>query len=555
MTSKPHSASDFESLVAIAGGNPTHTDSLNFTEHQSASHQNPSAFQPDALATSLYSSNHVGVPTLAPVTNLNGWAAKQDWARHQALIKRLYLYEKKALGEVMRFMESQHGFKATSVLHVIVGSAASLISLSVKMYKTQIKRWGLDKKNKEFEMRAIVRKRKQRADEGKSSVIRVRGQPRDFAEVLRYWDRKGVSIDDLIARQTASPTPEAVELFTPLSSPILTPQVLAIPERIFRCIRDYFQGSFESGKWVRTEPIYERYSIKDEENAAGRYVVELSDQCLIACSLFKRNMFHEAGQTLIAATAKITNILAAEHPRSLTFLFRLIVNVRDQRRDELAVIILRQFSALGKVLLGSEHPLSRICKWANSVNASDFDDVVVRCMKCMADKFESFVGPMHMSTISSRVELVKVARKGNACIQMLQVLLGECEKTLRPDDLRVLWVRTWLADEYFHTSYYVQAWTMSQKNIAYVQSMNDAQPYTYEEDLYMVAKCQYALGEVDSAIATLHEVIESGMSRWGPQDSRAGCWYVTLEDWYLEQGRWSSAAEVRDWREKLLEPI
>ena len=36
------------------------------------------------------------------------------------------------------------------------------------MYKTHIKQWGLDKKNKEPEMRAIVYKYQQRADQGKN---------------------------------------------------------------------------------------------------------------------------------------------------------------------------------------------------------------------------------------------------------------------------------------------------------------------------------------------------------------------------------------------------
>lgn len=422
------------------------------------------------------------------------------------------------------------------------------------MYKTQIKRWGLDKKNKEFEMRAIVRKRKQRADQGKRSIIRVRGQIRDFTEVVRYWNRKGVSIDDLIARQTASPTPEAVEIFTPVSSPVLTPEVLATPERIFRCMRDYFIGSFESGTWVKTEPLYECYSIKDKEAATGVYLEELDLQCYLACLLFERNLFHEAGQTMIAATAKFKKILLAEHPESLAYLFRIVILVRGRGKGKLASIILRQLSALGKVLLGSEHPLSRIYEWTNSVHASGFDDVVFRCMEVMADQFEIFVGPMHQSTFSTRLTLMKMAQKGNPLIQMLQNFLGECEKTLQPYDHRILWARTYLAVEYFNESYYVEAWTLSQKNIdcsQHVQSLRGS----YGQDLYTVAFCQYALGEVDSGIATLHRAIDSRTSRFGLQDYQAKSWLVDLEDMYLGQSNWSSAAQVRDWREKLLESI
>ena len=107
---------------------------------------------------------------------------------------------------------------------------------SPKVYKTHIKEWGLDKKNKEPEIRAIIRKNKQRADQGKRSNFRVRGRDIPLAEVVRYSKRKGVSYDEIIARKTASPTPETVEVFTPVPSPVATPQDLAIPESLFGTI-------------------------------------------------------------------------------------------------------------------------------------------------------------------------------------------------------------------------------------------------------------------------------------------------------------------------------
>lgn len=510
------------------------------------------------MATTLCSSNDVSAPAVTSVTRSNGWATKESWASHQARIKQLYLYEKKPLAEVIRLMESQHGFRAT-----LVHRAALLVSnianiCRVKMYKTHIKEWGLDKKNKEVEMRAIVRKSKHRADQRKGSIIRVRGQLRDFAEVVRYWDRKGVSIDDIIARQTASPTPETVELFTPVPSPILTPQALAIPERMFRCIRDYFTSSFESGTWVRTEPLSHCSTIKDEAITAGNYIEELALPCGLACSLFKRNLFHEAGQTLIAATAKIKKIVSAEHPESLIDLFWLIVHVRCQKRDEMALIILRHFSALGKVLLGSQHPLSRIYEWIDSVFASDFDDVVTRCVESMADQFESIVGPLHQSTLSSRLTLINiVAWNGNLRIEMMHKLLSECENSLQPYDVRLLRIRWSLAEEYFATSHYVEAITLSQKNIACSQRVQsiDIMLQQQIEGLYMTARCQYALGEVGSGIATLHKAIDSYTSRWAPQDSLTRKWLVVLEDWYLEQDRWDLAAQVRRRRKKILESM
>ena len=41
------------------------------------------------------------------------WATNKDWTKHRALIRELY--DSQPLAEVMKFMESKHKFKATSV--------------------------------------------------------------------------------------------------------------------------------------------------------------------------------------------------------------------------------------------------------------------------------------------------------------------------------------------------------------------------------------------------------------------------------------------------------
>ena len=434
------------------------------------------------------------------------------------------------------------------------------------MYKTYITKWGLDKKNKEPEMRAIVRKYKQREAQGKGSIIRVRKQQRNFADVVRYWERKGVSIDDIIARQTASPTPEAVEFSTPVSSPIAAPPELAIPEQMLRCIRDYFKSSFESGTWVRTEPESRCYSLKDENGANSMWAGFRSD-CELACILFEQNLSHEAGQILISTTASIKKILSTEHPETLIELYGLVFHLRytrrrdekalsilRRRRDEIALSILRQFSAMSEVVLGIQHPLTRFCEWSVSVYASVFVDTVTKCMEVMSNEFASSVGRTHLSTLVFRVHfIVTMSTDSRARIQKLQKLLGECEQTLRPDDYRVLYVRGYMADECFGVGRYDEAMTLSQKNIDYYQdrSSMSAVIYGYSDDLYLLGKCQYAIGEVDLGIATLCEAIDSILSIWGPQDGRARRWLLVLEDWYVEQGLWESAAHARETRLEL----
>ena len=412
------------------------------------------------------------------------------------------------------------------------------------MYKTYIKQWGLDKKNKEPEMRAIVRKTKQRENQGKGSIIHVRGRRRNFAEVLHYWERKGVSIDEIIARQRASPTPDAVVFSTPRPSPIMTPQVLAVPERILRCIQDYINGSFESGTWVRTEPTMECYSRKQRYRITDP-AWKFYEHCLLACSLFSKNRFSEAGETLLLATACIEHMLLDEDPLSLLVIFTVIWEIRQQKRHEIALMMLRQMSALGKVLLGTEHPLSRIHEWWRSIHVSDYEDLLIKCWNTMTDQFNQFLGPMHRSTLFACV----CSTVENDRIQTLHYMLGECQKTLQPDDVRMQWIRTCLADDYLVEGHYAEAMSLCQQNDAYIQMGG---PYEQDVNLYIIARCQYAVGEKDLGIVTLNQAINLSMSMYGGEDGHVKQWLLILEDWYLEQGLWKPASQVRDWNMKIL---
>ena len=424
------------------------------------------------------------------------------------------------------------------------------------MYKTHIQQRGLDKKIKDVEMRAVVRKNKQRADQGKGSIIRVRGQHRGLEEFIRHCDRKGVSIDDIIARNTSSPTPDTVELLTPVPSRISTPQVLEVPERMFRCIRDYFSGSFESGTWVRTEPHTDCYSIKCGEGV-GILAEQYFSQCESACKLFSNNLFEEGGRTLNAALAGIKRIILADQPETIFEMSRAISYLRLENRNEIALITLRHLSDLNKVVLGREHPLARIFGWCETLYASDFNDIITRCVEGMIDQFERFIGAMHISTLIYRTRSIDfVAQKGDP-IQRLLRLLSECEANLQPYDNRVLWVRHSLAIEYYRQNYYVEARTVSQENFAnsqYIRSVIYRVHHT-TQSLNIIAICQYALGEVDLGIANLNEAINSRISFWGPQDIVARNWLVHLENWHYEQGNWNYAEQIRDWRVRTLERI
>ena len=74
-------------------------------------HKQP--FQPRTMAATSSSLNAISTSSIQPDTRTKSWATKQDWIRHQTLIRGHY--EKHTLAKVMQVMKSQHGFQATCV--------------------------------------------------------------------------------------------------------------------------------------------------------------------------------------------------------------------------------------------------------------------------------------------------------------------------------------------------------------------------------------------------------------------------------------------------------
>ena len=126
------------------------------------------------------------------------------WETHRSTIKRLYLDDNKTLKDVMAIMERDYDHKAT-----------------VKMYKSRINKWGLDKNCKAKEMKAIARKKVERDAIGKASLFQIRGRQVDIEEVLRHFKRKRYqSLEEMVARDKSpeARTPSDIDCLTPGAS-------------------------------------------------------------------------------------------------------------------------------------------------------------------------------------------------------------------------------------------------------------------------------------------------------------------------------------------------
>ena len=417
------------------------------------------------------------------------------------------------------------------------------------MYKTHIAKWGLDKKNKEPEMRAIVRKNKQRAEQGKRSHFRVRKRDLEFTEVVRYWKRRGVTVDEVIARSIASPTPETVECFTVVSSPIMPPKDLATPEYIFRIVRGYITASFESGTWVKTDPQTACYSIKEGEGVD--HANQFYNLCCLACELFLTHNLDEAENTLSAASAVSRKMLRAEQPETIELIFNALARMRFMQNHEITLRIVRQLSATSKELLGESHHLSLLMAWLAAMPCSQVKAIISRCFDVMVDDFESLIGPMHRSTLMCRL----FSHEANTNLALLQRLLNNCESALGLADERTLNVHLALMSWTSLKGEYAEAKRMGEDLLAVIQSI-EATVYrsrVRSECYKWIAICHHALGELDQAVVNLQAAIDRSMTVFGSQDTRVRICLLTLEQWSIEQGDLVAAMMARDQRIRLQE--
>ena len=366
------------------------------------------------------------------------------------------------------------------------------------MFKDRVKRWGLEKKSKEKEMRAIVYKRQQRADRGKSSLFTVRGKAVDWRAVVLYWKRKNVAIADVIAQRQLSKTPDAVKCLTPLASPIPTPSTSAISERILCLIRNYHQGSFGSRIWLVPQcPRSSCYTSKDH-----RFTLDFEDSLsfhkISVSGRHENPDFREIKMALPSVLESIQQVLLSEGPFSLSMFLRLIGNIRDFLSDEVALNLSREAADFSQAFLGENHPLRLICQWYASLERPQRDDNVTKAQQCINDSFSSILGPLHRTTLLAHVYYIdQVKRDCNLdqkCL-LLRSLLHEVVVTLEANDVRIIVIRLGVGYTHLENHNATEALRIGQVVIDHalnVQPYSNA-AFTRAQGLRFLARCWYHL--------------------------------------------------------------
>ncbi|KAL2670250.1 hypothetical protein Neosp_014717 [[Neocosmospora] mangrovei] len=211
------------------------------------------------------------------------WATPEMWQSHRGIIAELY--QSNTLNDVMKIMADMHKFFAT-----------------VRMYKSHINKWGLQKNFRAKQVQALLHQKAERDAAQKASSMYIRGHRVDSKKLETYISRTSKQNQDqiltatsggrlspsaqrLMAAVVACRTPSPVQSFEKKRStasgrgqrsnngtgldtekpsgsrfPWLRtppPQTLLLSasddhartEKCMRCLQDYVTDNFESGRW------------------------------------------------------------------------------------------------------------------------------------------------------------------------------------------------------------------------------------------------------------------------------------------------------------------
>ncbi|EXJ76325.1 uncharacterized protein A1O5_00833 [Cladophialophora psammophila CBS 110553] len=252
------------------------------------------------------------------------------WQPFQALITRLYREENRPLKEVMQILETQHGFKATE-----------------KMYKSRIRAWRLDKKNKRTEVQEILRLRENRKLLGKKSAFILRDRPVDMDDVERYVKRTGLLVQQAEPMSSgSSPLPDLI-CFTPPPTPhpLSAPASLRNVEWFMHSLEAFVEHSLQSGIWKRGNDIMGLASISSDHAPWLRNEFVMS----IERGIQRYNLGHkiQACRQWQRALSSLKHIVRSGNPSQLLKLVELIAYLAGCQ-DRIAALLLRKLADLVK---------------------------------------------------------------------------------------------------------------------------------------------------------------------------------------------------------------
>ena len=419
------------------------------------------------------------------------------------------------------------------------------------MYKDRISKWKIDKKIKGDEMKAIIRKQAQRSRAGKKSLFFLRNSQVPEHKVNRY--RKAMKLlSEEQALMLRAETPPGLVCHTPPASPLTTPPVLEIPERIAKLIQDYIDGSFDSGTWIsRSEDAVSTKGL-------GDFIYTFNDQVTMAANHFQRRETRYAWRILKIAMASIEHIVSEEHPATLDILaFLLLETMHALNASGVASFLLKQCSAMSAVILPKQHPFNQVFARLLRLDMSQLKYTLMMAQESQLAGFARRLGRFNWNTLEIQLSLLDLKSiEGDAHVtESYLTLLRAMELALDRSDPRLLSVRKYLANHHFNKGEFTEAAEIAQSITDLAAQTGNVLPVMHANAMYALSLAQYGLSKTTLAEQNLRQAIHIRATYHGWEDGHVLDHMLALEDWLEEWERPDEAAEVRRQRDEIVDSM
>ncbi|KAG4437590.1 hypothetical protein IFR05_006929 [Cadophora sp. M221] len=511
---------------------------------------------------------------------------KGDWVRHRELLTQLWSVENKKLSEVMAIMR-QHGHIA--------------------------KKWKLDKKFKERDAVAILKKKRQRDADDKDTEIILRGKVIKMEDVDRYLKRrKGVPLSYGSRASTPSdvacktPPPMAtfqdmddsqLDQYSHWASVTLEPadyefldasgsfidkptiqrtslnenflafhsrisrspsplQPFVIPEHLFSLIKSYFHGSFDSGTWVEDDTGY-CITLNPTARTISQYSESFKTYCFMAVNLLNEGSIFEFGRMISKGFSIIQDILLAQSPGTLDYFLDVFVFLMKSNRVEIASVLRTYLSQMATKILPKDHPWYQICRSFGMLDIESFEEVIIQSWKCATDTWEERLGSFHTFTLDCRLDFINQVYRSKDLQEgerMLRKLLVQVEQQVPSVSPRLVTrVMMNLGYNVLSQRKNIEAEKIGQAIISLAQRDEGSVDIQDKiKALAIVAKSQYNQDKNCLAEMNLREALRLVSDQWGVEDPWAIGYMSDLERWLRKWGREGEAQELKVQRESIL---
>ena len=463
------------------------------------------------------------------------------------------------------------------------------------MFKDRIKKWGLDKKNKERDMIAIFRKKTQREAVGKKSSFRVRGQVVAMENVLQYFKRKkeipkigpsAASTPPDISCSTPSPvhTPQpsdngtCMDTFLPLAlasndrdaglvvsewtstPPIVadehligrtynsvsgrskipyspsSPRSLLVTERLFFSINAYFDGRF------RIQPI------APGTLSLPNHAPDFETYCRNAAEFLRLGSTDKFRRELSKATNLVQGLLRAEHPRTLDCFLEVFLSLLRAGYPEIASLLRDFIGKMAATVIVRKHPWGDICRLISELDPESLEQVLVQSWRCTINAFENNLGPFNQLTLNTHLQFIHHVYASTDLLEeerLLRELLAQCEHASNIPIVPTTGIILNLMRNMTAQGRYTEGERLGQVILSRPQDdrgiMREIESIIA---LKFMAESQYQQHQPKEAERSLRVALEMVTKYWGMNHPLAIEILINLEKWLRGWGRQEEADEL-----------